>query len=102
MTSDVDVNFVFDKNRGKSTSVNKTFFLSFSLFLSFWREVVFCLSQESQLSAIISPLLFLVRGAEGGWEMFSGSTHCKTLLTVFVADYCAITNCCPEGCFPVN
>lgn len=67
---------------------------------------MFRLSQESRLSAIISPLLFLVTGAErgrGGVGRCFLAQHTVGLSSLFfVADYCAMTNCCPEGCFPVN
>lgn len=79
--SGVDTSFTSDQIGDVSERSVPSFFISF--FLSVWKEVVFCLSQESQLSAIISPPLFLVTGAgkKKGGGVFSGSTpsdspHC--------------------------
>lgn len=71
---------------------------------------VFCLSAESQRVcnnglAIAPPVSEGERRGISRW----GGGRCLTArhtvglsYIVIVADYCVMTNCCPEGCFPVN
>lgn len=68
---------------------------------------VFCMSAESQRvcnnGLAIAPLCprESVGESRGGRCLTARHTVGLSYI-VIVADYCVMTNCCPEGCFPVN
>lgn len=67
-------------------------------------EVCSVCQRRANVSAIMSPPSSPLcprekgggRGGVSRLDTQSDSLHC------IVADYCVMTNCCPEGCFPVN
>lgn len=67
-------------------------------------EVCSVCQRRANVSAIMSPPLspLCPREKGGGRGGVSRLDTQSDSLPCIVADYCVMTNCCPEGCFPVN